>query len=303
MDVWWHCSLHCARTQAAACVQSNRHFWACLLPQDADGSSGPSEYSLELWDASSGTLAAGAASAGAAGCATTPVVDFCVAAGGPAAVQVWLACWTADGRPCSVRVAAFMSPCPGGPPPAAVAVDGNESSGSGSSSSGSSSGGGGNASEGTAQPGDPAAEADGIRGAVKNLGSKDGSGISTTTWIIVGAAAGAAIIAGEEHMHLCLTTCTKLCLHLSTETGLDDPTRPAGTLTTQPRVVGNLTNRLHHTCPLMPQCCSSGCACAAAGGGGGGPPTLRAAVATTPSQQAASSRPARSTSSSTSSSW
>ena len=205
MDVLRHCSLHCVRRQAAACVRSNRPFWARLLPQDVDGSSGPSAYSLELWDASGGTLAAGTASAGAEGCATTPVVDFCAAAGGPAAVQVRLACLNADGRPCRVRVAAFMSPCPGGPPPTAVAVGNGEGTNSGSSSSG-----GGDATAGTAQPGDPAAEADGIRGAVKNLGSKDGDGISTTTWIIVGAAAGAALIAGEEHVCLCVTIG---CLH------------------------------------------------------------------------------------------
>ncbi len=167
----------------------------CVLsPQDAG--SGPSEYSLELWDATANSLAASATSAGAAGCATTPVVDFCESSGGPAAVQVRLACLNTDGRPCKVRVAAFMSPCPGGPPPAAVpSVDG----GSGSS-------GGGTANEqpeATPQPaadvaaGDPAAEADGIWGAMKGSGSKGSSGISTTTWIIIGVAAGAALLAGE----------------------------------------------------------------------------------------------------------
>lgn len=161
-----------------------------------DGASS-GEYALELWDAATGSRAAEAASAG--GCATTPVYDAC--ADGPAAVEVRLRCINgggSGGEPCQVRVAAYMSACPGGPQPQAVALDGGSNSGGDSSSTGS----GAADAETTPSPPPSNSPAPGSSSDTGSDSSGDSSGddsfagLKTTTWIAIGVGAAALLLVG-----------------------------------------------------------------------------------------------------------
>ena len=91
-----------------------------------------------------------------------------------------------------------MSPCPGGPAVEAVAVGGSDTGSGGSGGDGSSGGDTSGQADGTLEPGDPEAQTDGRRGVPIGTGSggKESSGTSATTWIIVGVAVGAALLAG-----------------------------------------------------------------------------------------------------------
>lgn len=150
--------------------------------QDAGSPEGPSQFELQLWDAAASSQASAAASS--AGCATTPVLDFCQQSGGPANALVLLRCSNPPGRPCRVRVAAYTSACPGGPQPQAVAID---AGGSGSSSAALDSGGGDLAA---------APPTDGGSSGGSTAGGS--SAVSPTVWVIAGVSVGAALLIGER---------------------------------------------------------------------------------------------------------
>lgn len=137
-------------------------------PQDATSPEGPSQYSLELLHGSSSPQPVTAV----AGCATTPVADDCQA-DGPAPASIQLRCLNGD-RPCRVRVASYVSPCPGGPQPLALAA--GEQAGT---------------CPPPAQPG-------GLPAPPPLFPDGSSGGVSTTTWVIVGASAGAALLLGKQ---------------------------------------------------------------------------------------------------------
>lgn len=136
--------------------------------QDAASPEGPSEYVVELLSDAGSPQAAQAV----AGCATTAVVDGCQSAG-PAPASIRLRC-NNQNRPCSVRVAAYMSPCPGGPQPQQLAEPAGVQS--------------------AARP--PPANLVGLPSPPPPIDSSSG-GVSSTTWVIVGVSAGAALLLGE----------------------------------------------------------------------------------------------------------
>jgi hypothetical protein len=166
-----------------------------------DGSA--AEYAVEHVDSGSGALQAQAVAA--AGCATTPVVDSC-AAGGPAAVTIRLRCLSGT-APCRVRVAVYLSACPGGAQPQVVAVNGDNATAAAPQ----------RATQAGEQPGGPPLPAPVAAPTSSSDSDSMLGGVSATTWIIVGVSAAAVLALGGlwRQQGRRAAECAQLLLHAS----------------------------------------------------------------------------------------
>lgn len=165
--------------------------------QDSDGPDGPSHYSITLY----GDGVVFDAQRSTAGCLSLPqgdaIYDFCTTGGFPfQELSVWIACDN-ENRPCRVRVATNMRSCleaqqDGSAESTPVDPDeGATDDASGADSSGSSS------PDQTESPTDSAPSSSSP--ASSSSSGDSGGGPSTTTWIIIGASVGGALLAGGLH--------------------------------------------------------------------------------------------------------
>ncbi|PSC73664.1 deoxyribonuclease-2-alpha [Micractinium conductrix] len=151
---------------------------------------GASSFAVEIRSDGSSTVQAEAVAT--AGCATTPVVDMCAAAG-PASLAVVLRCQDQD-QPCRVRMAVYLSACPRGPQPQVVGA--GDPAGKAAAASPPLAG-------ADQQPGGSSAPEDAGSDGGNSGGSGGLAGISSSTWIIVGVAAAGVLAAALALWCLC----------------------------------------------------------------------------------------------------